>query len=257
MPAIHGALHAPLLHFSDYQPDQITQAQIREYIAKRPYYGKDPTKPRPVAKSTIDKELRFIRQVLRYGEREGWGVTVPAFQAVGSNPPRERWLTRAEYDAIHAHAAPHIQLFMTVALHTAQRKSAVLEMKWSQVDFERGIIWAEGGNAIKRRTSVTMGPKLADPLKTAHTRAKTPYVIEYKGKPVKDVKRGWTRAKERAGVKDARIHDLRRTAASWMLNNGASFAQVAAVLGDSEEMVRKHYGKFSPGFMRAAVDLIE
>lgn len=257
MPAIRGALHAPLLHFADHAPSQIGQEQIREYIAKRPWYGRDRSAPRPVAKSTIDKEIRFIRQVQRFGAREGWGNDTPAIKSTGQNPPRERYLLRSEYDAIREHAAPHLRLFLTLALNTTQRKSALLSMRWSQVDFDHNMIWADGGNQVKRRSSVQMSATLRTALEEASRRARSPFVIEYRGRPVKDVKRAWQRACQRAGVNDVRIHDLRRTAASWMLQKGATFAQVAAVLGDTEEMVRKHYGKFSPTFMREAVDLIE
>lgn len=257
MPAITGALHAPLLHFADWDPDLIDQSALRDFIAKRPYYGKDRSAARPVAKSTLDKEIRFIRQVFRFAEREKWGVTVPQLQATGQNPARERYLSREEYCAIQKHASPHLQLFLKVALGTGLRKSAILQMQWAQVDFAHNMIWADGGNELKRRASVQMNAALREALETAKKRAVTPYVVEFRGKPVKDVKRAWQRACQRAGVKGVRIHDLRRTAASWMLQAGATFAQVAAVLGDTEEMVRKHYGKFSPAFMRAAVDLID
>lgn len=257
MAAINGALHAPLRHFADWDPDLIDQSALRDFIAKRPYYGKDPDKPRPVAKSTLDKEIRFIRQVFRFGEREKWGVTMPQLQATGQNPARDRYLSETEYKTIQKHASPHLQLFLKVALGTGLRKSAILQMTWEQVDFEHNMLWADGGNSLKRRATVQMNAKLRDALETAKKRAVTPFVVEFRGKPVKDVKRAWQRACQRAGIKGVRIHDLRRTAASWMLQNGASFAQVAAVLGDTEEMVRKHYGKFSPAFMRAAVDLID
>lgn len=257
MPAIIGALRQIRLHFDDYAPSQITQTQVREYIAKRPWYGKDPNTPRPAARSTIDKEIRFLKQVLRYGEREGWGIKSPTLKSTGQNPARERYLSREEYRAIQKHASPHLQLFLKVALGTGLRKSAILQMQWAQVDFDHNMIWADGGNSLKRRASVQMNAALREALEEAKKRAVTPYVVEFRGKPVKDVKRAWQRACQRADIKGVRIHDLRRTAASWMLQAGATFAQVAAVLGDTEEMVRKHYGKFSPSFMRAAVDLIE
>jgi len=79
-------------------------------------------------------------------------------------------------------------------------------------------------------------------------------VIEYRGRPVARVTKGFKRAVERSGIASCTIHDLRRACASWLLQEGASFAQVAAYLGDTEDMIRRHYGQFSPDWLRAAAD---
>jgi len=60
------------------------------------------------------------------------------------------------------------------------------------------------------------------------------------GRPVARVTKGFKRAVERSGIASCTIHDLRRTCASWLLQEGASFAQVAAYLGDTEDMIRRH-----------------
>ena len=49
---------------------------------------------------------------------------------------------------------------------------------------------------------------------------------------------------------------LRRTAASWMAQNGATMSQIAAVLRDRIETVEKHYAIFSPDFMGDAMNKI-
>ncbi|MGP8247083.1 MAG: tyrosine-type recombinase/integrase [Bryobacteraceae bacterium] len=51
----------------------------------------------------------------------------------------------------------------------------------------------------------------------------------------------------KSGVKDAHAHHYRHTLATRLLEQGATFEEVADILGNSPEVVRKHYGKWSKG----------
>lgn len=246
--SIRAALRPIRLHFGNYSPSQITPEIVREYSRKRhTYSGK--SRPGPVQPSTVDKELRFLRQVLRFGVDENWMASAPKIRAPGHNPPRNRYLTHDEYEAIREHAAPHLKVFVSLAINTAARKAAILELTWDQIDLDRGQVWYRQTNHNKRRAVVPINKELRADLEEAKRFAQTKHVIEWRGERVTDVKRAWQRACERAGVKDANIHDLRRTAASWALMAGATFAQVAALLGDSEEVVRKHYAQWAPDYL--------
>ncbi len=52
---------------------------------------------------------------------------------------------------------------------------------------------------------------------------------------------------KKSGVKDAHAHRYRHTLATRLLANGAEFQTVADILGNTAEIVRKHYGKWSKG----------
>ena len=52
---------------------------------------------------------------------------------------------------------------------------------------------------------------------------------------------------KKSGVKDAHAHRYRHTLATRLLEQGASFEQVADILGNTPAVVRKHYGKWSKG----------
>jgi len=51
----------------------------------------------------------------------------------------------------------------------------------------------------------------------------------------------------KSGVKDAHAHRYRHTLATRLLEQGATFEQVADILANSPAIVRKHYGKWSKG----------
>lgn len=50
-------------------------------------------------------------------------------------------------------------------------------------------------------------------------------------------------ARDKAGIEDLIHHDLRRSGATILLNNGVSLELVAHILGNSLEVARKHYAK--------------
>ena len=56
----------------------------------------------------------------------------------------------------------------------------------------------------------------------------------------------FTRVFEAAGVENGKPHRFRHTTAKRLLTKGIPIGFVAAVLGDSEEIVRKHYAKWIP-----------
>ena len=52
-------------------------------------------------------------------------------------------------------------------------------------------------------------------------------------KPFVSIKRAWHTARKKAGLSDVRVHDLRHSAASFMVNANVPLFQVAEVLGHS------------------------
>jgi site-specific recombinase XerD len=64
----------------------------------------------------------------------------------------------------------------------------------------------------------------------------------------RDAERTLASVFKKSGVKGAHAHRYRHTLATWLLGErGATFEQVADILGNSPEVVRKHYGKWSKG----------
>jgi integrase/recombinase XerC len=62
---------------------------------------------------------------------------------------------------------------------------------------------------------------------------------------------------KKSGIARAHAHRFRHTLATELLGRGASFEDVADVLGNSPEIVRKHYAKWSPARQARIDDLME
>ena len=111
---------------------------------------------------------------------------------------------------------PRLALFIELALATAGRKSAILELTWDRVDFERKLIDLrnpERHASQKRRALVPMTDRLYSVLLAARETATTKWVLEYQGQRVKNARVAFDKAMKDAGLEKATPRDLRRTAA--------------------------------------------
>lgn len=59
-----------------------------------------------------------------------------------------------------------------------------------------------------------------------------------------------------SGVRDAHAHRFRHTLATEILIKGGTVEDCANILGDSPEIIRKHYAKWSPEYQRRTVDIL-
>lgn len=249
--AIANSLRHIKAHFGDLPPSMVSPMTVKTYTTQRRKAG--------VKDSTISKELRFLRQALKYGIRNSWITVEPEVKIPGEGDPRDRFMTRDEFARLFFHASPfHLRVFLALAISTAARGKHILALTWDRVDFERGFIrYKPGTSANKKTAPVPMNAPLRAIMERAYQcRGKSGRVIEWEGKPVKSVRKAYETAVERAGLEDAHRHDLRRTAASWAVQDGVPIEQVAMMLGDTVETTRRHYAVFAPDYLRQAVNSI-
>jgi site-specific recombinase XerD len=64
----------------------------------------------------------------------------------------------------------------------------------------------------------------------------------------------WDTARKEAGLGDVRVHDLRHTAASHLVNAGQSLYVVSKVLGHAQQSTTQRYAHLSQDTLLAAVD---
>jgi integrase len=234
--------------FGALRPDQCTRAVSRQYAVKRRAEG--------VSDGTILKEINTVRQGINWAKAPG-----AVFEAPSQPAPRDRHLTKTEFDKLLAGCEqPHVRLFVVLALSTAGRKQAILDLTWTRVDFERNQIrlGVVGESGRKGRATVAMTDRARAELEEAQRAAVTPYVIEYGGKKVGNIKKGFGAAVKRAGLVDVVPHDLRHTAAVWMAESGTSMAEIAQVLGHSDERITfRIYARYSPDHLRRAMTALE
>lgn len=260
---LEAAKKALVRHLGDLEPDHITRERIRFYARQRRNEGHmvgpaDARRKKITADGTIARELVTLRAALRWAVAERWIAAAPHIDVPAAAPPRDRWLTREEAaKVLDAAQAPHIKVFIALALYTAARSGALLALRWQSVDLDRGLIDLGAGQGNKGRAVVPIAAALAPILAQAREMATCDYVVEHGGEGVASVKTGIRAAARRAGVPGVTPHVFRHTSATWMAQGGVDMDMIARYLGHrSTTTTAKHYAKWSPDYLRVAAEAL-
>jgi integrase len=236
------------------KPMSITSKDCRDYAKARKASGRQA--------GTICTELAHLRVCLAWAVKARIIREAPHIERPQLPPSKERHLSRSEAErVIVAAIAPHVRLFIILAISTAARATALLELKWDRIDFERGlIVLGDPDRTIRQkgRATVPMTNTARAALSAAKEGARTEYVIEHGGAPIKSAKKGVAEAARRAGVKGCTPHVFRHTSAVWMSEDCVPMAQIAALLGHSDSSITERvYAKFAPDHLRTASASLE
>ncbi|MBI5810815.1 MAG: site-specific integrase [Deltaproteobacteria bacterium] len=171
---------------------------------------------------------------------------------------RLRFLSREESAALIASCDAHLKPIVITALNTGMRKEEILSLEWGRhVDLKHGFILLDVTKNGERR-EVPMNETVKAALKGLLRRIDSPYVFtNNKGKRFKNVKRSFTSACRRAGIKDFRIHDLRHTFASQLIMAGADLTTVKELLGHKSLSMTLRYAHLAPSHKLKAVEMLD
>ena len=222
---------------------------------------------RGVANDTVRTELAHLNAAINWCRAEGRLVTDVRATLPPKAAPRDRWLTPDEVDRLLRACepnAPHLARFIVLGVYTGRRSAALRSLQFMPnttggwADTERGVIyWLADGEAETRKRKP---PQRMPETLLAHMRRwqadGARWVVEHNGKPVGSVKTAWARAVRDAGIKHCSPHDLRRTCATWMMQNGADMWDAAGYLGMTVAMLESVYGHHHPDHMRSAVEAL-
>lgn len=144
--------------------DRITREWSVEYREARHAEG--------VQSAAIRQELGLVSAAWR---KHGPGDP-PDFDRPPEAEARDVWLTKEQAGAlVDACQAPHLRLFVHLALATAGRSGALLRLTWSAVDLEKGLVDLRraGLPGGKRHSHVPVSNEALEELCDAKKVAKT------------------------------------------------------------------------------------
>lgn len=173
---------------------------------------------------------------------------------------RDRFLQRDEFprflQAVMDEPNDSLRDYILVSLLTGARKSNVLEMRWSEINFERAE-WRIPETKNGTPQSVPLTAEAITILQTRfENRRDSDYVFPGADKTthLRDPKRGWARILSRANITDLRIHDLRRTMGSWQARTGASLTIIGKSLNHKSPQATAIYARLDLDPVRDAMN---
>jgi len=166
---------------------------------------------------------------------------------------RDRYITEEEFKAIKNVAksipeAVHLSDIVDALYYTAQRSGRIFDLRWSQIHLDERKIIIEGNSQTKKvPDEIWINQpffELLSRLKAKMFLQKVvgPYVFQKRdGKQYKSVKRAWSNCCRKAGIIDARIHDIRHKAITDMARKGNSLQEIGKAVGHTQPSTTLRY----------------
>lgn len=169
----------------------------------------------------------------------------------------ERFLSTEEAKAlliaIKPSKNPMLQHIVSMLILTGARKREVLDAKWEDFDMER-TSWRIPNTKAGKARIVPLSDTATSLLTKLKKKKSSPYAFAnpITLKPYKSIYYSWHTARKEAGLDDVRIHDLRHSFASFLVNAGRSLYEVQTLLGHTQIKTTQRYAHLSTTSLRAA-----
>lgn len=220
---------------------------------------------RKVSRSTINHHLRYLKTIFKFGiDHELTSGNPLARWKCPKDPKRRVQLNVEDLGKIMDSAAPHVARAIEVQYNLGTRPgwTELFSLRFDEnVDYDKGGVWVGSTKTMKGAGKdwrfVPCPTDFMVALKEWEQESQNGWLIEYHGRPVKQISRALHRAAERANIKyRVTMYDIRHLFASLMLAKGADLAAVSRLLGHADiSTTQKHYYELMQGEMERAVSV--
>ena len=234
--------------FKDISLSKINPKHIEDYKRKRLEKVKPPT---------IDRELALLKFMFSLAIKWKYTNENPVKEVKFFNLHRkmERILDHKEAKQLLEAASERLKSVLIIALNTGMRRGEIFNLRWNDVDFDKYFIFIkETKSGVPRK--VPMNSLVASTIKSIKQESDFVFCHPKTKDRIKSVQIAFENARERAGIRDFRFHDLRHTAASWMIAAGIDLVTVKEILGHADIKTTMRYAHPTPENKRRAVNAL-
>ncbi|MCI0389234.1 MAG: tyrosine-type recombinase/integrase [Acidobacteria bacterium] len=249
-------------HFGSHPIKMITYADIEKFKRSRLKTQTIQGKDRSI--TSVNRELETLRTVLNYAKREGWILRSPFESGAplisrADEVHRERILDRQEEErllAVCVGRREHLRPLLIAALDTACRRGELIQMKWSDVDFENRTIQVRAMTTKTARSrSVPVSSRLLAELELLRKKAASDEDLIFG--VTDNVKKSFVSACRAASIEDFRFHDCRHTAITRMIQKGLPPSLVMKISGHTQMATFARYVNVDDDAIRRAAQAID
>jgi len=237
--------------FGDMPLDGITRADIARFMQEKKQAG--------YMSSTCNRLLARLKASLAYAQEIELikldQNPARGFRQFREPPHRDRFLSREEAQRliieVSASGSPMLKFIIPFLLVTGARKSEAILAQWSHVDFEsKTWVVPVSKNGRPRYIPLSEGAlKILEKTRqfTLEKYGISPFIFPNitTGKPYTQIFYPWDVARKKAGLPDVRIHDLRHSFASALVNEGMTLYDVKELLGHANIATTQRYAHLS------------
>ena len=142
-------------------------------------------------------------------------------------------------------------------MYTGCRLGEVLSLKWDDINLKENFIHLKDSKVGER--GIPLNESAKNVLLGLQTQADNPYVFcgDKKGTHLVTLQKAWERIRQKAGIPDVRIHDLRHSFASFALKKGVSLYGVSKLLGHKNIATTTRYAHLELEELKKLTNLVD
>ena len=153
-----------------------------------------------------------------------------------------------------------LRSLVVLALNTGMRRGELLGLEWSRVDLDQRTIRILNAKSEAGRRVIPMNATVHSLLSDLAKSATSPLVFPSNRKPgekLLDLKKGFKKAVQLAGIPHIRFHDLRHSFATRLIRAGVDIITVQKLLGHSKITMTERYAHSLADVKMAAVSKLD
>lgn len=215
------------------------------------------------APATVEKMRAVFSRAFTLGKR--WGIPgsennpVQGIERPKFDNRRSRYLSEDEakrlFEALDKSLNPQLKHIVSLLLLTGARISELLRAEWGNVNIPARA-WLIPISKTGKARHVPLSQPAIDIIEQLPRYKDCPYLVPNPETklPYVSIKHSWQSARKAAGLHDLHIHDLRHSAASFMINAGIDLYAVGRVLGHADHKSTMRYSHLANDTLLAAVE---
>jgi integrase len=236
--------------------DQVRAEDVAELVTRM--------RAKDYATGTTNRVVIVLRHVFNLARKwriPGVKENPTAGIALAPDVSRERFLSLEEAQRLIASieqdenqvAANAILLLLL----TGARRNEITHAKWEHVDWNRKSLLVPLSKSGKPRT-IALNSAAISLLQKIRQDAQGPYIFPspVTQRPSPSLYFPWERIRVRANLADLRLHDLRHSFASFLVNNGVSLYVVQGLLGHGNARYTQRYAHLAPETLSEAAETV-
>lgn len=217
-----------------------------------------------LAPSTCNRVLAVLKSICSLAAMHG---LLPAgsspclnVRPLANHTPHERYLTPDEarrlMRALENSRRPEAKALRLLLL-TGARKSEILKARWEHVRPDQHLLTVPLSKSGRPR-HIPLSDEAVNVIRSIRREQGSPWLFpgHAPGKPLADIYIFWSRLRSELGLADVRIHDLRHTFASFLVNAGHSLYEVQKLLGHSDPRTTMRYAHLGQDSLVAAAETV-
>lgn len=175
---------------------------------------------------------------------------------------RERFIRPEEFDVfiegLKKEKNSDFRDYVYLSLFTGARQGNVLSMHWKDIDFDLAL-WHIPLTKNKESQTIPLTPLALQVLQERFEKSQSEWVFPSSSKTghLMEPKKAWAKFLRTTGLKDLRMHDLRRTLGSYMAMNNQSLQIIGKVLGHRSPAATQIYSRLAHDPLRKAMELAQ